>query len=280
MIRAVSIYDFYDNPLFYTNFARFDLSYVAAMRTILDVKEHLIKNLEHITIGRYRIGIMLEPDYTISVLADRTNKEEEIEGFLRGVWKILKDNFGDNITPESLSDTEKQEKLEEFLEKQIKRIPVKITFVGSGGVGKTTMINLLAKGIITRDYKPTLLADVEKLEFSLGAFGISLFSVAGQPGYRKTWDIVSEATDIVILVLDSTQENIRETKIEVLPKIRKLAPYARYVAIANKQDLPTALPPATIEEEIGLPTFGMVATKEDSRQKLLAILQEIIQTIP
>jgi len=166
------------------------------------------------------------------------------------------------------------------LEKLIGKIPVKITFVGSGGVGKTTMVRLLARGIITEEYTPTIFADVEHIDVLIPPFTISLFTVAGQERYRKTWDIVSEATDIVVLVLDSTKSNLKETREVIYPRIRQLAPYARYVAIANKQDLPEALPPAIIEEEIGLPTYGMIAIREDARERLSMIIKQIITTIP
>jgi len=280
MIRAVAIYDALDNQIFYTDFAQYALNLSFITNSLFEMKELISKQLEDITISRYRVSALFEPDYTIVVLADRTNRKEELEEFTLNLNILVKKIFGEDISSESFQDEEKVDKFSDELEKLVGKIPVKITFVGSGGVGKTTMVRLLARGIITSEYTPTIFADVEHIDVLIPPFTISLFTVAGQERYRKTWDIVSEATDIVVLVLDSTKSNLKETREVIYPKIRQLAPYARYVAIANKQDLPEALPPAIIEEEIGLPTYGMIAIREDARERLSTIIKQILTTIP
>ena len=279
MIRGIQIYDFNDNLIYDNNFARYSINLPIIVSVILDAKKTLVKEIEHMNVGQYKLSLMLEPDYTIGVLADRMNKDEELENFLKAVNKKLLELSNGKI--ESIfDDQEKRDLFDEEVENQIRKIPVKITFAGSGNVGKTTIVNLVAKHKIIQDYVPTIMADVEQLDFNLGVFSVSLFTVAGQKDYRTTWDIVAEATDIVVLVLDSTEGNLRETKDVILPAIRRYAPYSRYVAIANKQDLPNALPPAEIEEYIGLPTFGLIAIREDAKFKILGILQDIITTVP
>ncbi|MGQ4891187.1 MAG: ADP-ribosylation factor-like protein [Candidatus Njordarchaeia archaeon] len=279
MIRGIQIYDFNDNLIYDNNFARYSINLPIIVSVILDAKKTLVKEIEHMNVGQYKLSLMLEPDYTIGVLADRMNKDEELENFLKAVNKKLLELSNGKIET-IFDDQEKRDLFDEEVENQIRKIPVKITFAGSGNVGKTTIVNLVAKHKIIQDYVPTIMADVEQLDFNLGVFSVSLFTVAGQKDYRTTWDIVAEATDIVVLVLDSTEGNLRETKDIILPTIRKYAPYSRYVAIANKQDLPNALPPAEIEEYIGLPTFGLIAIREDAKFKILGILQDIITTVP
>ncbi len=279
MIRGIQVYDFNDNLIYDNNFARYSLNLPIIMSVVLDAKRTLVREIEHMEIGQYKLSLLLEPEYTIGVLADRMNKNDELEGFLKAINKKLIELSNGNIE-NVFEDQEKRDRFDEELETQIKKIPVKITFAGSGNVGKTTIVNLVAKHKIIQDYVPTIMADVEQLDFNLGVFSVSLFTVAGQKDYRTTWDIVAEATDIVVLVLDSTEGNLRETKDIILPTIRKYAPYSRYVAIANKQDLPNALPPAEIEEHIGLPTFGLIAIREDAKYKILGILQDIITTVP
>ncbi|MHA1589817.1 MAG: ADP-ribosylation factor-like protein [Candidatus Njordarchaeales archaeon] len=280
MIRAIAIYDEMDSQVFYTDFAQYALNLSLITNSLFEMKETVGKRLEDITIGRYRLGVLFEPEYTVLILADRTNRTQEIEEFILSLNIKIKEMFGENVSRETFQDEELKDRFLDELEKLIGKIPVKITFVGSGGVGKTTMVRLLARGIITEEYTPTIFADVEHIDVLIPPFTISLFTVAGQERYRKTWDIVSEATDIVVLVLDSTKSNLKETREVIYPRIRQLAPYARYVAIANKQDLPEALPPAIIEEEIGLPTYGMIAIREDARERLSMIIKQIITTIP
>ena len=184
--------------------------------------------------------------------------------------------------PKSLSDIagnkEVIEILKKFAEKKIR--PPNLLLYGPPGSGKTTIVKLLAEGKIIMRYVPTIFADTRELKGKLGPFYITLFSTAGQVQFRRSWDIVTKATDIVVIVLDSTPANLRETKEVILPLILELLPYSRYVAIANKQDLPGALPPRVIEEELGIPTYGLVAIREDSRERMIEILTRIITQTP
>ncbi len=228
--------------------------------------------------GRYKLAFYLSPTYTISLLADRTNEEKEINSYLNTISEKISDITDGEISKEIFEETEFD--IVRVVEDNLKEVPVKTTFTGSGGVGKTTMVKLLAKDERVLEYTPTLLADVEQLQAQVGPFRISLFTVAGQPRYRKTWDVVSEATDIVVLVLDSTKTNLRETREVVLPKVRDLMPYSRIVAIANKQDLPGVLSPGIIQEELGIPTYGMVAIREGAKERLLNIIEHMIVRTP
>lgn len=280
MIRAVVIFDSRDREIFYTSYANYAINLSFTSNIVLSIKDLLARRFENIIVGKYSLGFLFEPDYTILVLADRSNKESEIYEVITMINNAISSIFSDGITEESFSNEEKRDQFEEKLEEIIKKIPIKITFVGSGGVGKTTMVRLLARGIISHEYQPTIFADVEHLDITIGAFSLSLFTVAGQEQYRRTWDVVSESTDIAILVLDSTPDNLREMREIIYPRIRQLAPYARYVAIANKQDLPNAIPPAIIEEQLGIPTYGMIAIHPEAREKLLSILERIISETP
>jgi len=280
MIRAIVIYDSRDHEIFYTTYANFALNLPFVSNSILSIKDLLARRFEDIIIGRYRIGFLFEPDYSVLILADRSNKESELYEVGTMINNALISVFGENISEDAFEDPSKRDEFEDKLEEIIRKVPVKITFVGSGGVGKTTMVRLLARGIISHEYVPTIFADVERLDMTIGVFSISLFTVAGQEQYRRTWDVVSEATDIAILVLDSTPDNLREMREVIYPRIKQLAPYARYVAIANKQDLPNAIPPAIIEEQLGIPTYGLIAIHPEARDKLLSILQRIISETP
>lgn len=280
MIRAIVIFDSRDREIFYTSFANYAINLSFTSNIVLSIKDLLARRFENIIVGKYSLGFLFEPDYSILVLADRSNKASEIYEVTTMINNALTSISEDGITEETFQDSSRRDSFEDELEEIVKKIPIKITFVGSGGVGKTTMVRLLARGIVSHEYQPTIFADVEHLDITIGAFSISLFTVAGQEQYRRTWDVVSEATDIVILVLDSTPDNLREMRETIYPRIRQLAPYARYVAIANKQDLPNAIPPAIIEEQLGIPTYGMIAVHPEAREKMLSILERIISETP
>jgi len=280
MIRSIAIYDASDREIFFTSYANYAINLPIVANSILAIKDLLGKRFEEIIVGKYKLVILFESDYSIMILADRTNRKNELYEYAVSVNNLMSSIFGENISAITFNDETKRNEFEDKLEELLRKIPVKITFVGSGGVGKTTMVRLLARGLISTEYIPTIFADVEKLDITIGPFAISLFTVAGQEQYRRTWDVVSEATDIAVLVLDSTPENLREMREIIYPRIKQLSPYARYVAIANKQDLPNAIPPSIIEEQLGLPTYGMISINPDARDKLLGILQKIISETP
>lgn len=278
MIRAIGLLDQNDREVFSTNFARFNINFSLLTSSILRSKTSLPHKIEHIDMGLYKLVLYLSPDFTLSLLADRINEEKEINSFIDTISDKLRTIIDGEITNQSIEESERE--IAEMLETNLRNIPVKATFAGSGGVGKTTMVKLLAKDEQVLEYNPTLLADVEQLRTQVGSFQVSLFTLAGQPQYRKTWDVVGEATDIVVLVLDSSETNLSETKNEVLPQVRDLMPYSRLVAIGNKQDLPGVLSPGVIQEELGIPTYGMVAIREDAKERLISILEHMITRTP
>lgn len=277
MIRAIALYDQTDRRIFSTNFARFNINFNLLASSILGAKGSLPHKIEHVVSGMHKISFLLEPNSTIAVLADRTNEEEEINKYLNTISEEVSGITDGEFSQEIVEKNENE--IAEMIEENLETVAVKVTFAGAGGVGKTTMVKLLAKDERVLEYNPTLLADVEQLRIRVGPFRVALFTVAGQPRYRKTWDIVGEATDIVVLVLNSDKTNLRNTKEKVLPKVRNLMPYSRLVAIANKQDLPGVLSPSIIQEELGIPTYGMVAIQKEAKQRLLSILQHMITEV-
>ncbi len=282
MIRGIAIFDAYGRRIWpeegFLSFAAYDINLDILSKMVLEIREHLPKRFEHIEIGRYRASFLLNPEYIIVTLNDRVNEIPEIETYMTEFEKAFLEMTGEEI--QKIQNPDDGRKLQKIAEDLLKYVPVKICYVGGGGVGKTTIVKLLAEGRIITRYVPTIFADVRELEGRLGPFHITLFTVAGQPQYRKSWDVVSKATDIVMIVLDSTPANLRETKEVILPLIFEMLPYSRYVAIANKQDLPGALPPRVIEEELGLPTYGLVAIREDSRDRMIDILTRVITRTP
>ena len=52
-------------------------------------------------------------------------------------------------------------------------------------------------------------------------------------------------------------------------------PYARAIAIANKQDLPGALSPEEVGRRLGVPAYGMQANRRDFRDRWLKLLRAV-----
>ncbi len=279
VIRAVALFDAYGNEIFYNTYANFTPNFPLLNRILLGMKEHFIKEVDSLEMGQYRISLMITSNFMLSILADRVNSAEELEKVLRRLMEDAVDIFGD-ATKESVSN-ESVEKFEQCVEDAIKMIPVKCTLTGYGGVGKTTIVKLVAKGITVSKHIPTILADVEELHIEgIEPFKVTLFTVAGQPEYWRTWMVTTEGSDFVVLVTDSSEEDVIRLQKEILPYLMKITPYSRFTLIANKQDLPDRLPPSAIEELTGFPSYPLVAISPDAKERFIEILNSMIRELP
>jgi len=154
---------------------------------------------------------------------------------------------------------------------------LKVSIIGYGGVGKTTLVTLLNGGIPPTSYIPTIAIDIQKIEGArIGTYEITTWDFAGQERFRKLWELYFRGSRIILLVTDSTLENVLNSK-DILDLIRRREIAAEVLAIANKQDLPGALSPALVQRILGVKAYGMVAIDPNNRQKALNILREALQ---
>lgn len=155
---------------------------------------------------------------------------------------------------------------------------LKIAILGSGGVGKSSVLKLILGDEPDANYIPTVGVDIKEFDFEVKSMKLVFWDFSGQPHFRKLWQPFLEEADLVIVVSNSTVENLVETK-SIIQLINAEKPDACIVLIANKQDLPEAIPPETIEKYMGMPVHGLVAIDPNQREKLLEILKEAILEI-
>ncbi|MDD1776718.1 MAG: hypothetical protein LUQ65_01010, partial [Candidatus Helarchaeota archaeon] len=79
-----------------------------------------------------------------------------------------------------------------------------------------------------------------------------------------------------IIVTDSSAQNIIATKRVLIPKLKKISPYAAFIVLANKQDLPNRLSASLIETILGERTYPISAIKPESSDFFNKLLNEII----
>ncbi|NVM19454.1 MAG: GTP-binding protein [Candidatus Lokiarchaeota archaeon] len=163
--------------------------------------------------------------------------------------------------------------------------PIKVIIIGRGGVGKTTLTHLICGENISLEYQPTINVDITPYEGSeIGVNrSIMLWDLAGQSNYRPLWDSLLDKTDIALLVLDSTYEDITKSKQIIQQILEKKHKDVLFIGIANKQDLPNRLTPRFCEKMLfevvrdsPIQVHGMVAIFPDYREKILAILRDAI----
>ncbi|TFG28779.1 GTP-binding protein [Candidatus Thorarchaeota archaeon] len=152
----------------------------------------------------------------------------------------------------------------------------KVSFVGSGGVGKSTLLRLLfGKEPAPGGYTPTINVAVDSSEtIQFGTFLVTVWDFAGQAVFQDLWSFYFSGTDVIFLVTDSSFRNVMQTK-SLLRTIRKEAPAVPLFIIANKQDLPESMKAEKIKRLLGAPTFHMIATDKSRREEFIRLMLEV-----
>ncbi|MFX0046639.1 MAG: ADP-ribosylation factor-like protein [Candidatus Hermodarchaeota archaeon] len=158
---------------------------------------------------------------------------------------------------------------------------MKVTFIGSPAVGKTTMLRLLSKDIIEKFYFPTHGFDLKTIK--LDDYHVRIWDFGGQKSYLKTYsrDYLL-GSDVIFVVTDSTPRNVLNS--------RELINYAAHfidqdcpiIAIANKQDLKKndgRMTPKRVEDVLHVKTYGLTAIDPTERFKLMEIIRKELNKI-
>jgi small GTP-binding protein len=207
----------------------------------------------------------------ISHMQDEDNRvAEKVKTCLR----MLVGKYGTEKIRE-MGDDEGTKALEEVIDNYIMS-KLKVSLVGEGGVGKTTILRLLKGAAPPTEYVPTIALSIEQIEATrYGTYSIIIWDFAGQERFRRLWSIYFRGSDIVFIICDSTLNNVIATK-EILDVIRKDAPGVPLFAIANKQDLEGALSPELVERILGIRAFGMVAVDPNRKAEMMRILLDAV----
>ena len=165
---------------------------------------------------------------------------------------------------------------------------IKVSLIGMGGCGKNDLIRLICGKDIDLEYIPTINVDITT--FNGTEIGVNrsivLWDFAGQSNLRALWPSLLDNTDIALLVLDSTYENVSRSKDILRDILDKIHKDILIIGIANKQDMPNRLTPQFCERilaETGrnppIQVHGMVATNPAYRERIHAILRDAINEI-
>ncbi len=163
---------------------------------------------------------------------------------------------------------------------------LKISIIGLGQVGKTTLLHLICGKEIDLEYIPTVTADIT----SYNGKGLKtnrkivLWDFAGQSQYHSLWNKLLEGTDIALLVTDSSFENLNATKKVIQTILNRYNKDTLIIGIANKQDLPNALTPEFCEKILSeedrlIKTYGMIAINQNYKEKIYGILNKAIDKL-
>ncbi|MFX1382852.1 MAG: ADP-ribosylation factor-like protein [Promethearchaeota archaeon] len=149
-----------------------------------------------------------------------------------------------------------------------------MSLCGFSGVGKTTTTRLIKAEEIPMQHVPTITGDIATIK--IGKLQFSLWDFAGQEQFSYLWTNFIKGSDAVLLITDSTIENVEKSKF-FLELIKEQAPNAHTAVIGNKQDLPDAMTPETIEKILGLKTYSMIANRAENREKMITIIADVLE---
>lgn len=161
---------------------------------------------------------------------------------------------------------------------------IKIALIGFGGVSKTELTRLICGKDVDLEYVPTITADIVEYEWDELGRSLTLWDFAGQVQLSSLWENLLTGTDIALLVLDSTFENINATKNIIHDILDKCDKEILVIGIANYQDMPNRLSPEFCERILSnerrvIKVYGMVLDDLVYREVILAILRDAIKTI-
>ena len=127
----------------------------------------------------------------------------------------------------------------QYISKFTRSICVKKTFhkvlmLGGEGVGKTTIFHRLCTNEVKLTY-PTIGFNVDTLKIS--NMTVNLWDFGGHDKIMKLWDKYFEFVDLVILVIDSTDQDSFEKIREILKLIKDNLSETYVLIVANKIDL-------------------------------------------
>jgi len=139
---------------------------------------------------------------------------------------------------------------------------MKIIMIGLDGAGKTTILYKLKLGEVVTTI-PTIGFNVETVEYNNITF--TVWDAGGQEKIRAMWAPYFQNMNGIIFVIDSNDQERLGEAIDELGRILKqvsqnaMLQAGAVLVFANKQDLPNALSPSNIQDEIAkkIPTSNI-----------------------
>lgn len=123
-----------------------------------------------------------------------------------------------------------------------KKFTFKVTLIGDGAVGKTSLITAYIEKRFKFDYLPTFGANIMKKDFAIpeknAVASINFWDIAGQPSFKSLHKTFFGGSNGTFLVFDVTQPHTFESLAEWHKRFKKFgSKKAPGVVVANKIDL-------------------------------------------
>ncbi|MBN2149984.1 MAG: GTP-binding protein [Candidatus Lokiarchaeota archaeon] len=215
-----------------------------------------------------------DPTRTCFVLVTDLNDDEaevkkQVALFRKEFLDLFGDKLGTRIDPSMLSIFDPN------LEYYHRQLKPKIALCGYSGVGKTTINRLIRAEEIPVEHVPTITGEIGVIK--IGKLHFNIWDFAGQESFLKLWTKFIKGSDAVLIVTDSTPENVERSKYFVSLAAEQ-ASNAKVAVIANKQDLAGAMPAEQVGKILGgSKSYGIVANDPQNRDKMINIIADVLE---
>ena len=118
---------------------------------------------------------------------------------------------------------------------------MEITMVGIGFTGKTSFLDVISTGSFSEDTAPTYSVDTRK--FRKRNVTIKTWDISGSPKNRELWKTYCRGTDVIIYVVDASNERRLKASTDELhqlleePELNGIP----VLVLGNKNEIPNAL---------------------------------------
>ncbi len=224
---------------------------------------------EYMSFSTARIFYTVRRDFTFIFMADKADDAAQIEERMGQLVTTFMKDFA-SLADANLPLDGLDAKVDE-----IAVTMVKVAILGYAGVGKTTTLHLLRGETLPLVHDPTIGVSIKKLPDEVQNANIVLWDLAGQSRFSILWAKMIANAQVVIIVTDSTLENVLRSK-KLVSLVKEEVPEAKVIGIANKQDLPTALTPERVGQILAIPTYELVAIDISYRDRLIQIIRRAI----
>ncbi len=251
MIRDFFIVNLQTKERFHKSFSFHDPTPESIVKNFLlkytkefEKKEDDINPIKNIPIKQYLFTFIVRSKYIFLIISDIHDSKKDLELLLSRVLSSLS-SFDFTTT---LSKSQQAE-LEVIITKNLFS-QIKIVLIGKDNVGKSAIFNQVEGDISYSHSKRVMRSKQILLESSDPK--VYLLDYIGTEEYSPQWPNLLRGIHIILIVVDSTVENVLSTKRLFLNLIRKAKPDALILGIANKQDQPNALEASLIKKMLDI----------------------------
>jgi len=209
-----------------------------------EIDEDGLNPVKIIAAKQYLFTFLVTADFLFIIVSDLHDSKKDMEMLLSQTTQAISAfNLHETVNPSERNELEATITRNLFSQ-------IKIALIGKDNVGKSMIFNKL-EGEISYPHSKRVMRSKHILHESLNP-KVYLLDYIGTEEYSPQWPNLLRGIHIILIVVDSTVENVLSTKRLFINLVKKAKPDALIMGIANKQDQPKALDALLIQKMLDL----------------------------